>query len=77
VNNLNSFFPLSAKATTGKGLAISIICYLLLSVVTGFVLGFLTRIAVIGPVISFVSQLIDLYCLGGIVVSIMKFAKVL
>ena len=77
MSNLNGFFPLSAKATNGKGLAISVISYLVLSFVTGFVLHFFVGIPVIGTAIGFISQLIDLYCWGGIVVSIMKCAKVL
>ena len=74
---MDGFFPLSRKATTGKGFAVSVVSYLLLTLATGFILGFFTRIAVIGTAIGFISQLIDLYCWGGIVVSIMKFAKVL
>ena len=74
---MDGFFPLSAKATTGKGFAISVICYIALSLVTGFALSFLTRIPAVGTAIGFISQLIDLYCWGGIVVSIMKVSKVL
>ena len=77
MSNLNGFFPLSAKATNGKGFVISVISYLAISLVTGFILSFFTGIPAIGTAIGFISQLIDLYCWGGIVVSIMKCAKVL
>ena len=74
---MNGFFPLSAKATNGKGFVISVLCYLAISIATGFIFSLLTGIPVIGVAINFISQLIDLYCWGGIVVSIMKLAKVL
>ena len=77
MNNLNGFFPLSAKATNGKGFVISVLCYLAISIATGFIFSLLTGIPAIGVAINFISQLIDLYCWGGIVVSIMKLAKVL
>ncbi len=73
---MDGFFPLSAKATTVKGLLISVVCYILLTIATGFILGFLTGMPLVGTVISFISNLIDLYCWGGIVVSIMKYFKV-
>lgn len=74
---MKDFFPLSAKATDVKALVISILIYVGISVVTGFVLGLLTWIPLIGTLISFVSGIADLYCLAGIVVAIMIFAKVI
>ena len=76
MNLLRELFPLSAKVKDVKSLVISILLYIVVSVVTGFVLGLLTGIPLIGTVIGFASRLIDLYCLGGMVVSIMILAKV-
>ena len=76
MNFLRELFPLSAKVKDIKSLIISILLYIALSVITGFVLGLLTGLPLIGTAIGFVSRLIDLYCLGGMVVSIMILAKV-
>jgi len=76
VNFLRELFPLSAKVKDVKSLIISILLYIVVSVVTGFVLGFFTAIPLVGTVIGFISRLIDLYCLGGMVISIMILAKV-
>ena len=74
---MDGFFPLSAKATNIKGLLISVAIYFALSIVSGFILHFFIGLPVIGVAVGFVSQLIDLYCWGGIVVSIMKCANVI
>ena len=74
---MRDFFPLSAKSTDAKNLVISILLYVVISVAIGFVLGFFTGIPLIGTLIKLVSAIADLYCLGGIVVSIMIFAKVI
>lgn len=74
---MTDFFPLSAKAVTGKGLVISILLYMALSIAIGVFCGFFTWLPLLGILISFVSKLADLYCLAGIVVSIMVFAKVI
>ena len=73
---MKDFFPLSAKATNVKSLVISILTYIVISIVIGFVLGFFTGIPLIGTLIKLVSAAVDLYCLGGIVVAIMIYAKV-
>ena len=73
---MRELFPLSAKVKDVKSLIISILLYIVVSVVTGFVLGFFTAIPLVGTVIGFISSLIDLYCLGGMVISIMILAKV-
>ncbi|MBP1576907.1 MAG: hypothetical protein J6C75_00340 [Oscillospiraceae bacterium] len=73
---MKDFFPLSAKSTDAKNLVISILLYVVISIAIGFVLGFFTGIPLIGTLIKLISGLADLYCLAGIVVSIMIFAKV-
>lgn len=74
---MTDFFPLSAKSTDVKGLVISILLYCVISIAIGFVFGFFTWLPLVGTLIGFVSRLADLYCLAGIVVSIMVFAKVI
>ena len=73
---MRELFPLSAKVKDVKSLIISILLYIVISVVTGFILNFFTFIPLVGTAIGFISRLIDLYCMGGMVISIMCFAKV-
>lgn len=73
---MREFFPLSAAAVTLKSFIFTVIVYIAASALSGFLLGLLTFLPLIGSAISFVSQLIDLYCLAGIVVSVMIFFKV-
>jgi len=75
VNILREFFPLSAKVNNGKSFIITTVLYLIISAVTGFVLNFFVGIPFIGVAIGFISSLIDLYCLAGIVVSILFLSK--
>lgn len=74
---MRDFFPLSAKVCDVKSLVLSIVIYIALSVVVGFICSLFTWIPLISVIIDFASRLFDLYCLGGILVSIMIFAKVI
>lgn len=74
---MKDFFPLSAKVNDVKSLVISILIYIAISIVIGFVLGFFTWIPLVGTLVKLISGLADLYCLAGIVVAIMIFAKVI
>ena len=73
---MRAFFPLSAKAYDLKTLLIISLIYIGASVATGFVLGLISWIPLLGTIFSIVSQLIDLYCLAGIVVAIMIYFKI-
>lgn len=73
---MRAFFPLSAKAYDLKTLLIISLIYIAASVATGVVLGLLSWIPLLGTVFTIVSQLIDLYCLAGIVVAIMIYFKI-
>lgn len=73
---MRAFFPLSAKAYDLKTLIIISLVYIAASVATGAVLGLLRWIPLLGTVLAIVSQLIDLYCLAGIVVAIMIYFKI-
>ncbi len=73
---MREFFPLSAKAYDLKSLLIVILIYIGASVAAGIVLGFLSWIPLLGRIIGIVSQLIDLYCLAGIVVAVLIHFKI-
>lgn len=73
---MREFFPLSAKTYDLKSLLIVVLIYIVVSVATGIVLGLLSWIPLLGKIIGIASQLIDLYCLAGIVVAIMIYFKI-
>ncbi|WMJ84755.1 hypothetical protein ACS3UN_05535 [Oscillospiraceae bacterium LTW-04] len=73
---MREFFPLSAKAYDLKTFLIVILIYIAVSAVTGIVLGLFSWIPLLGKVLGIVSQLIDLYCLAGIVVAIIIYFKI-
>lgn len=73
---MRAFFPLSAKAYDLKSLLIIALVYIAASVATGFVLGLVGWIPLVGKLFIIISQLIDLYCLAGIVVAAMIYFKI-
>ncbi|KAF5029660.1 hypothetical protein DSECCO2_646270 [anaerobic digester metagenome] len=73
---MKAFFPLSAKAYDLKSLLIVILLYIAASVAAGIVLGLLSWVPLVGKILSIVSQLIDFYCLAGIVVAFMIYFKI-
>ncbi len=73
---VRAFFPLSAKAYDLKSLLVIALVYIAVSVATGFVLGLIGWIPLIGRLLGIVSQLVDLYCLAGIVVAVMIYFKI-
>ena len=74
---LKKAFPHAFKAHEVKDLIISLIIYIVISVVGGFVIGLLAKIPVIGLIFSLLGGLVGLYALVGIVLAILVFAKVL
>lgn len=83
---LKKFFPLSfSKAGSTNDLVVGIIIYIVIGLIAGLVLGFAGLItgwipllgAVIGWVLRAVCGVIDLYCLIGLVLLVLKFLKVI
>ena len=75
---LKNIFPLSFRlADTVANLIIGILIYIVVSVVVGAVIGVLAWIPLIGWLLSLVGSLVGLYCLAGIVIEVLLFAKVL
>lgn len=73
---LKKFFPTAFKATEVKAFIISLIIYVLIDVVCGFVIGLLAKIPVLGIIFSLLGSLVGLYALIGVVLSILVFVKV-
>lgn len=73
---LKKFFPVAFKATEVKAFIISLIIYVLIDIVCGFVIGLLAKIPVLGIIFSLLGSLVGLYALVGVVLSILVFVKV-
>ena len=74
---LKKFFPHAFKATALSKLIITIIIYLLIDVVCGFVIGLLAKLPIIGIIFGLLGSLVGLYATVGIVLAILVFLKVL
>lgn len=76
--DLKKFFPISYKySDTVANLIIGILIYIVGDIVAGAVIGLLAGIPLIGWLFGLVGSLVGLYCLAGIVIEILIFAKVL
>ena len=73
---LKKFFPHAFKATEVSALVISLIIYVLIDIVCGFVIGLLAKIPVLGIIFSLLGSIVGLYALVGVVLSILVFVKV-
>lgn len=74
---LKKFFPLSFKVEEVKSFVISLVVYVLIDLVCGFVISLLAKIPIIGIIFSLIGSLIGLYALVGIVLAILVFVKVI
>ncbi len=74
---LKKIFPTAFKATDVKPLIISLIIYVLIDIVCGFVIGLLAKIPILGIIFSLLGSIVGLYALVGIVLSILVFVKVI
>ena len=77
MDTLKKFFPHAFKATELTAFIITLIVYVLIDVVCGFVIGLLAALPIIGIIFSLLGSLVGLYALVGIVLSILVFVKVL
>ena len=75
---LKKFFPISFKYTdTVANLIIGILIYVIGKVVAGAVIGLLAGLPLIGWLFSLAGSLLGIYCVAGIVIEVLVFAKVL
>lgn len=74
---LKKFFPHAFKATELKSFIITLIIYVLIDIVCGFVIGLLAKIPLLGIIFSLLGSLVGLYALVGVILSILVFVKVL
>ncbi|MBR5658181.1 MAG: hypothetical protein IKX10_02135 [Lachnospiraceae bacterium] len=69
------FFPLSAGSDTPMGLAISIICYIVASIIFGVLLWFLSKIPIVNLLVGIAGAIVWAYCVVGIILAILIFLK--
>ncbi len=74
---LKKYFPHAFKATELTAFIITLIIYVLIDVVCGFVIGLLAKIPVLGIIFGLLGTLVGLYALIGVVLAILVFVKVL
>lgn len=70
---IRDLFPVSMKACDLKGLFVSIIIYVLVNFVGGFVIGLFAKLPIIGFVFGFIDWILGVYCAIGIIVAILRF----
>lgn len=74
---LKKVFPLSFQVNELKSFVISLLIYVVIDVICGFVIGILAQIPLIGLIFSLLGSIIGLYALVGIILSILVFVKVI
>jgi hypothetical protein len=74
---LKKFFPHAFKATELTAFIVSLVIYVLVDVVCGFVIGLLAKLPILGIIFSILGGAVGLYALVGVVLSILVFVKVL
>ncbi len=75
---LKKVFPISFKfANDVANLIIGIIIYVVIGAIAPVVLGILGFLPVIGWILGIVASLVGIYCLAGIIIEVLVFAKVL
>ncbi len=78
MDTLKQIFPLSFKYTKDvANLIIGILIYIVVGIIGGILIGIVGLIPFIGFVVGLLGGLLDLYCVAGIVIQILVFAKVL
>ena len=73
---LKKWLPHAFKVKDVSSLIVTLLIYVVIDIVCGFVIGLLAKIPVIGILFSLVGSLVGLYALVGIVLSILDFLKV-
>lgn len=78
MDKLKLLFPISFKyADSVANLIIGILIYVVGSAIAGVILGWLSILPIVGLIFSLVGSVLGIYCLAGIVVEVLLFAKVL
>lgn len=75
---LKTVFPFSFQPKKDvAALVINILIYLAVGLVAGLLIGLLSKINVLGLIVSLVGGLADLYVTAGVVLSVLDYMKIL
>ena len=77
MKKLLKYFPLSLSTTNGKSLAVTIIIYIVVPAVFALISSLLSKVLLLGTILTVISALFMLYCFIGIILTILKIAKVI
>ena len=71
------YFPHAFCAKELNSFIITLVVYILIDVICGFVIGLLAKIKLIGIIFSILGTVVGLYALIGIVLAVLVFLKVI
>lgn len=74
---LKKIFPFAFKSTEKNEFIVSLVIHGLGAIIGGLIIGLLATLPVVGVLFTLMGSLVDVYCLGGIALSILVFLKVL
>ena len=75
-NAVKKYFPHAFKANDVKDLIIGLVVYALIAFVAGLVLGLLGIIPILGFIFRVIGWLVEIYCIAGVILSILVFLKI-
>lgn len=77
MGSIKEFFPIGkqVRPRDGQSLLIAIVIYIVVAAVVGLANAVLGRIPLIGWIIGVLSWLIGFYCLVGIILAVVEYAK--
>ncbi len=73
---LKKLFPITAKGKDLTSLIIAIVIYVVIGVIGGVILGFFGGIPVVKILAWIIGTLLEIYTLGGIIISVLDFLEI-
>ena len=70
-------FPLSARVSNIGSMGTAILIYLAISIFSGALWGIVSVVPLLGPLLSLMVQMINLYCLAGIVTAVLFYRNLI
>ncbi len=74
---MHRLFPLSFNLKNGSSLLKSVIIYVVVSVVSGWIGSLLGGIALIGWIVGIAAWLIQIYCVIGLVLAVLSYFRII
>ena len=74
---MRRFFPLSARVSNIGSMGTAILIYLAISIFSGALWGIVSVVPLLGPLLSLMVQMINLYCLAGIVTTVLFYRNLI